>query len=211
MAHQTYTSTGVKAQTAYKLPKELFAVEIKNHQLLKDAYLAYLANGRDNYAKTLKRGQVSGGGAKPWRQKGTGRARVGSSRTPVWRGGGIVFGPSGNENYSRKLNIKAKKQALAQALSLSADKKLIVIDEFIVKDGKTKSAVKLLDKLSVSGNVLIVTDTSEENTLRALNNLNKTSFITATKVNVPQILDSDSLIITKKAIDILKVRIGGKQ
>jgi large subunit ribosomal protein L4 len=97
----------------------VFGVEIKNHELLKSAYVAYLANGRGNLAVTKTRGLVSGGGRKPWRQKGTGRARFGSSRNPIWRGGGIAFGPTGEENYSHKLPVAQKRQAIRQALSIA--------------------------------------------------------------------------------------------
>src|SRR5690606_37688451 len=112
--------------------------------LLKLAYTAYLANGRDNLAVTKTRGLVSGGGKKPWRQKGTGRARFGSSRNPIWRGGGIAFGPTGEENYSVKVNVTAKRQALRQALSLkAADNRIAVIESFENKDGKVAATVKL--------------------------------------------------------------------
>src|ERR1700759_440501 len=114
MAVDTYTKAGAKAATPAKLDKAVFGVEIKNHQLLKDAYLAYLAGGRTNDAVAKKRGQVRGGGRKPWRQKGTGNARFGSTRNPIWRGGGVAFGPTGNENYTRKLSTSAKRQALRQ-------------------------------------------------------------------------------------------------
>ncbi|MCU0667151.1 MAG: 50S ribosomal protein L4 [Patescibacteria group bacterium] len=134
MAVSTYSASGVKATTAIKLPKDIFAVEVSNHELLKQAYVAHQANGRLSLAKTLKRGEVSGGGKKPWRQKGTGRARTGSIRNPIWRGGGITFGPSGNENYSKKINASAKKVALKQALSLATiNKPVYVIDDFVVK------------------------------------------------------------------------------
>src|SRR4029450_1651489 len=86
------------------LPSSVFAVEVPNHELLKLSYVAYLANGRPNLAKTLKRGEVSGGGKKPWKQKGTGRARFGSSRNPIWRKGGVVFGPRGKDNYAVTLH-----------------------------------------------------------------------------------------------------------
>ena len=88
------------------LPKSVFAVEVPNHELLKLAYDAYLANNRLASATTKQRGEVRGGGKKPWRQKGTGRARFGSIRNPIWRGGGIVFGPRGNENYTKKISKK---------------------------------------------------------------------------------------------------------
>src|SRR4051812_13575832 len=101
------------------LPKEVFAVEVENHELLKLAYDAYLANSRLASATTKQRGEVRGGGKKPWAQKGTGRARFGSSRNPIWRGGGIVFGPRGNENYTKKLSTTSKRVALKQALTLA--------------------------------------------------------------------------------------------
>jgi len=114
-----FTKSGTKAAAAAKLDKAVFAIMPENHELLKLAYNAYLANGRDNLAQTKTRGLVSGGGKKPWKQKGTGRARFGSSRNPIWRGGGIAFGPTGEENYSIKVNVAAKRQALRQALSLA--------------------------------------------------------------------------------------------
>ncbi len=110
-------------KTTTTLPKAVFGVEISNHELLHRAYKAYLANGRENLAVTKTRGLVSGGGKKPWRQKGTGRARVGSSRTPIWRGGGVTFGPTGNENYSKILPLAQKRQALRQALTLANQSK----------------------------------------------------------------------------------------
>src|SRR6478736_6594802 len=91
------------------LPKSTFAVEVENHELLKLAYDSYLANSRGANATTLQRGEVRGGGKKPWKQKGTGRARFGSSRNPIWRGGGIAFGPTGEENYTIKVNVSAKR------------------------------------------------------------------------------------------------------
>src|SRR4051812_4309488 len=119
MAVATYTKAGTKATTAAKLDKAVFGVEAKNHELLKSAYVAHQANGRENAAVVKTRGLVRGGGKKPWKQKGTGRARFGSSRNPIWRGGGIVFGPTGEENYSEQINTKAKRQAVRQALTLA--------------------------------------------------------------------------------------------
>src|ERR1700678_2584307 len=99
MAETTTPKTTTPKATKLDLDKAIFGLEVKNHDLLKQAYLAYLANGRVNLAVTKTRGLVSGGGKKPWRQKGTGRARFGSSRNPIWRGGGIAFGPTGKETY----------------------------------------------------------------------------------------------------------------
>src|ERR1019366_5302993 len=137
MAVATYTKSGTKATTAAKLDKDVFGVEVKNHQLLKSAYVAYLANSRENLAVTKTRGLVRGGGKKPWAQKGTGRARFGSSRNPIWRAGGIVFGPTGFENYKKYITTSEKRKALRQALSIAVtDGKLIIIEDIVVK-GKT--------------------------------------------------------------------------
>ena len=150
MAVITYTKAGTKASVAAKLDKTVFAVMPQNHELIKTAYVAYLANGRGNLAQTKTRGLVSGGGKKPWKQKGTGRARFGSSRNPIWRGGGVAFGPTGNENYTHKLHVTAKRQAIRQALSLAVDSgKLIVLEDLKIKDAKTAEAAKLFAKVGV--------------------------------------------------------------
>jgi len=210
MATATYTASGTKATTAASLPKSVFAVEVNNHQLLKDAYLAYLANGRANLAKTLKRGEVSGGGIKPWRQKGTGRARFGSSRNPIWRKGGIVFGPSGNENYSRKLNVTARRRALAQALSLAnSNKNVIVIEDFVVKDGKTKTAAALLAKIGApSRTLIVVTDTTPE-LVRATANLQEVIVTSAKNLNVYDVLNAANVVFSKAAITVVEARLNG--
>src|SRR5580658_8625959 len=114
MSALNYTALGTKATTAIKLDPLVFSVEAKNHELLKAAYLTHLASSRDNLAVTKTRGLVSGGGRKPWKQKGTGRARFGSTRNPIWRGGGVAFGPTGEENYTKSLNAKAKRVAVRQ-------------------------------------------------------------------------------------------------
>src|SRR5687767_2813315 len=125
------------------LPKEVFSVNVPNHELLKLAYDAYLANNRLASATTLQRGEVSGGGKKPWKQKGTGRARVGSIRSPLWRGGGIVFGPRGNENYRIKISKTSKRVAIRQALTLANQAKKIVVKD-VATTGKTAEIVKFL-------------------------------------------------------------------
>lgn len=210
MAISTFTATGTKATTAAKLPKTVFAVEVNNHELLKDAYLAYLANGRENLAKTLKRGEVSGGGKKPWAQKGTGRARFGSSRNPIWRTGGIVFGPSGNENYSRKLNVKAGRKALCQALTLaSTDKNVVVIEDFVVKDGKTKTASALLTKIGAPSRTLVVVETKTPELVRAVANIPQVMLTAAKHVNVYDVMNASNIVFTKAAIDAIDARLGG--
>jgi large subunit ribosomal protein L4 len=210
MAVATYTKSGTKATTPAKLDKTVFGLEVKNHQLLKDAYLAYLANGRLNNAVTKKRGQVSGGGRKPWRQKGTGNARFGSSRNPIWRGGGVAFGPTGLENYSRKLNVNAKRTALRQALSLAAKEDLIkVIDTFAVADGKSQTAAKLIHKLGATANTLMVVANKEEAIVRSTQNLQDINLVQANYLNVYDITNADTIIFDKPALETVSSWLGG--
>lgn len=202
----TFTKAGSKATTAAKLDKAVFGVDVPNHELLKQAYLTYLANGRANLAQTLKRGEVSGGGKKPWKQKGTGRARFGSSRNPIWRGGGIAFGPTGNETYARKMNTTAKRSALKQALSLSQDK-VVVIEAIESKDGKVQPMVKLLNKIGATRNVLLVVDNKDAAMDRATRNIQRLIVTQADYVNVYDVLNADTIVISKKALDMLHDRL----
>lgn len=202
MSVATFTKAGSKATTPAKLDKAVFGLSVENHDLLKQAYVGYLANGRGNFAQTKKRGEVSGGGKKPWKQKGTGRARFGSSRNPIWRGGGIAFGPTGDENYTKKLNTTAKRQALRQALSLSQDK-VVVIEAIESKDGKVQPMVKLLSKLGANRNVLLVVDNKDESIDRATRNIREVKTVQATYLNVYDILNANSIVITKKALDVV--------
>lgn len=211
MAVPTYTKAGSKASAAAKLDKSVFGVAIDNHELLKQAYTTYLANRRTNNAVVKTRGLVRGGGRKPWRQKGTGRARFGSIRNPIWRGGGIVFGPTGQENYQKHLSTTMKRQAIRQALSLAATEGRIgVIESFDIKDGKAASAVKLLDKLGLKGNTLLVVEDKNEQTTRATRNLKNVTVVAATYVNVFDAVNADSIIITKAALDVMHEWLGGK-
>ena len=184
------------------LDKTVFDVKVENHELLKLAYNAVLANNRQVGAKTLRRGEVRGGGKKPWRQKGTGRARFGSSRNPIWRGGGIVFGPLGNENYTLKVSKTAKKVALRQALTLANKaKKIVEVDDFAIKSAKTKDAVKEFAKIKVENfrRILLVADKSEEN-IRATQNLANVNLVSAKYLNVKDILDADRIVFAKKQL-----------
>src|SRR3989344_3604279 len=200
MNADTYTKTGTKATTTVKLDKAVFGVEASGHELLKQAYLTYLANGRLNLAKTKRRGQVSGGGRKPHPQKGTGRARSGSIRNPIWRGGGITFGPTGEENYTKKLSIKSKHQAVRQALSLAAKEgKIKVIETFECKEGLVKPTIKLLEKISAEGRILLVVSVRDELVDRATNNIADLKAVQAMYLNVYDILNADSIVISQKA------------
>ncbi len=210
MSVPTFTKTGTKAAAPAQLDKTVFAVMPENHELLKLVYTAYLANGRDNLAQTKTRGLVSGGGKKPWKQKGTGRARFGSTRNPIWRGGGVAFGPTGNENYTVKVNINAKRQALRQALSLAASEdRVSVIETFECKDGKIAQTVKLLNKIGAKGSVLMVVSVKDSLTERATGNLPQVKVVQASYLNVYDVLNADMLVISEKSLAIINEWLGG--
>jgi len=212
MATATYTKTGTKATTPAKLDAAVFSIEVSNHELVKQAYVTYLANGRENLAKTKTRGLVSGGGKKPWKQKGTGRARFGSSRVPIWRGGGITFGPTGLENYSRSINVKAKRLAVRQALSLANTAgKIKVVESFTAMDKKTSEMVKFLSKVEASGRVVCVVDKKDPTKELATRNIQKLQVVGAKNLNVYDILNADSIIFSKNALSIVSEWLGGKQ
>ncbi|HSX05177.1 MAG TPA: 50S ribosomal protein L4 [Candidatus Saccharimonadales bacterium] len=210
MAVPTYTASGTKATTPAKLTKEVFGVEVANHQLVKQAYEAYLANGRENLAVVKTRGLVRGGGKKPWKQKGTGRARFGSSRNPIWRGGGIVFGPTGLENYTKKLPVAAKRLAIRQALSLaSAANKIVVVEKLASKEGKTAELVKLLTKLGVTRTALVVVTEKTPELVRASANLGNVKLVAATYVNVYDVMNADAIVLTADALKAVETWLGG--
>jgi len=209
MSTLTYTKTGNKATTAAKLDKKVFGLEVKNHDLLKQAYLAYLANGRLNLAITKKRGEVRGGGRKPWKQKGTGRARFGSSRNPIWRGGGITFGPTGNENYVIKMSTQTRRTAVKQALSLASEAgKLSVIETFDCKDGKVASTVKLINKMGLDKNVLLVVSVNDDLVKRATRNIDGIKAVAANHLNVFDILNADHIVLSQKSLPIISDWLG---
>lgn len=186
------------------LPKEVFAVEVPNHELLKMAYNAYLANSRQASATTKQRGEVSGGGKKPWKQKGTGRARFGSSRNPIWRGGGVVFGPRGNENYKINISKTSKRVALKQALTLANEAKKIVVDS-IKTAGKTAEVFSYLkDNDLTKKRVLIVVAEKTEELMRATNNLPNVLLISANYLNVYHVLNADKIVMDKDSVKVVK-------
>lgn len=196
----TYTKAGAKATTPAKLDKSVFGVEVTNHDLLKSAYDTYLANGRENLAVTKTRGLVSGGGKKPWKQKGTGRARFGSSRNPIWRGGGIAFGPTGEENYTKSINTKAKRLAIRQALSLAAEAgKISVIEDVTVK-GKTSEMASLLTKINATRRILMVVEHKTPEITRSASNLGDLKVVSAHYVNTYDVLNADSIVFTAPAL-----------
>lgn len=189
--------------TKVTLPKEIFAVDVNNHELLKLAYDSFLANSRNAHANTKKRGEVSGGGIKPWKQKGTGRARFGSSRNPIWRGGGIAFGPNGSENHMKKLSTTSKRVALRQALTLANKAKKIVVLDFKTT-GKTSEAAKFLADNKFERKVLLVVDEKTPQILRATNNVQNILLIRANYLSVYHILNADKIVLSTKSVAVIK-------
>ena len=189
------------------LPSSVFAVQVPNHELLKLAYDAYLANNRTASATTKQRGEVRGGGKKPWRQKGTGRARFGSIRNPIWRGGGIVFGPRGNENYTKKISKTSKRVALRQALTVKADKVLV---KEITTTGKTAEVAKFLADNKLNRRILIVAEKTPE-LIRATNNISEVLLVSPMYLNVFDILNADHIVIAPKAVETIENWLGGEK
>ena len=183
------------------LPKSVFEVDIANHELLKLAYDAFLANSRQASATTKTRGEVRGGGKKPWKQKGTGRARFGSTRNPIWRHGGIVFGPRGNENYKLKLSKTSKRVAIRQALTLANEAKKITVSD-IKTTGKTAEIAKFIadKKFKRDRRVLLVVDEKTPELIRATNNLQSALLIRAQYLSVYYVLNADQIIMTPAAV-----------
>lgn len=209
MSVATFTKTGSKAATPAKLDKNVFGVSVVNHELLKQAYLGYMSNQRPNLAIAKNRGDVRGGGRKPWRQKGTGNARFGSRRNPIWKGGGVAFGPTGNENYSKELNTRAKRLALRQALSLAAqDDKIIVIESFDTKERKVKPVLELLKKVGAKGRVLLVGSEKNDLVTYSTRNLVNVAAQQAKYLNVFLVLNADTIIISKEGLAIVNAWLG---
>ena len=178
------------------LDKDVFGLSVENHELIKLAYDAYLANSRSSHAKTLKRGEVRGGGKKPWKQKGTGRARFGSTRNPIWRHGGVAFGRTGEENFTKKISRSAKLQAVRQALSIkNKDKAVFVLEPTVKLDGKTKTAAKVLKDMKLEDKlVLAVVAEKTPEILRSTNNIPNVKLVRATYLNVFDIMNADAIV-----------------
>ena len=200
----TDTKAGAKAPVANPaLPVEVFNVEVKNHELMKLAYDSYLAQSRKASATTKTRGEVRGGGKKPWKQKGTGRARFGSSRNPIWRGGGIVFGPRGNENYTKKVSTQSKRQAIKQALTLANQaNKVHVLD--VTATGKTRDMIAFIESNKLERKVLLVVEKKTPELLRATNNIQNILLVSTKYLNVFHILNADNIVLSKASLPTLK-------
>ena len=187
-----------------KLNASVFGVEVKE-QAMFNAVVVDQANRRQATAKTKTREEVSGGGKKPWRQKGTGRARAGSTRSPIWVGGGTVWGPKGNQNWKLSQNRKEHQWALKSALTLKLnDKALRVIDKIALDSKKTKDFVAFLDAVKVGNKVLVVVNELEENLFASARNVAWSKLVSVDNVSVLDLLNVDSLVISEEAIKSLE-------
>lgn len=185
-----------------ELAPGVFESEV-NSAAVHQVVTAILASRRRGTADTKTRGEVSGGGKKPWRQKGTGRARAGSIRSPLWKGGGSVFGPQPRD-YEVKVPKKVRKLALKSALSAKAQAaEIVVVDEFRVDEPKTRRAAEVLEKLNLGKKVVLVADEQNETTLLALRNLKGVRMVEVSQLSVYDVLDNDQLVLSRGAVSKL--------
>jgi len=172
-----------------------------NDAVLYDAITLARNSQRQGTAKTKTRSEVSGGGRKPWRQKGTGHARQGSTRSPQWVGGGIVFGPQ-PRTYFKKMNRKERRLALKSALSYKVqDKELIILDNLNIETSKTKDMIKVLEAIKAEKNILVVTEELTDNVILATRNIPNVVLLQASEINTLDIVAADNLVITKEAVN----------
>ena len=182
-----------------ELNEEIFGAEYRE-ALIHQAVVTRLANERQGTKSTLTRSEVRGGGKKPWRQKGTGSARQGSTRAPQWIKGGVVFAPK-SRDFSKKMNVKAKEVALFSALSQKIrDDEVIFIDEIKVKEAKTKEMAAFLKAFNLEKSVLLVMDSNDEMVIRASANLAKLSTIAANQINTYDVVKNAKIVISKQAV-----------
>jgi len=194
------------AKGEIEFAEELLIRSGKGTQAVHDAVVAYLANQRLGTAKTKQMGEVAGSGKKPWRQKGTGRARAGSFQSPLWRGGAVVFGPQPRD-YSKKVNQKTKALAFRKALSerlLAGD--VVVLDEWKLEPPKTRVIAAVLNKVAPRASALIVAERMDEKLKRAARNLPEVQVEPADSVNVYELLRFDKIVTTKAALAKLQER-----
>jgi len=197
-----------------ELPPEIFGLKV-NADLVKQAAVAQLANSRHSLAHTKDRSEVRGGGRKPWRQKGTGRARHGSIRSPLWVGGGVTFGPRREKNFAKKINKKMKRQAMLMVLSGKAkDDEIAVVQEIKLTAPKTKEMAKIIKDLSLGAGkdftkgTKIIMAQNDEALIIAARNLPKIETLAAKSLNINDLLSRKYLIFTKEAIAVIKQNYG---
>lgn len=200
-----------KAVGEVVLPDEIFGLEV-NPNLLNQAITAQMANSREVYTHTKNRGEVRGGGRKPRPQKHGGQSRQGSTRSPQWRHGGIVFGPTNERVFSKKINREMKRKALLMALSSKVgDKEIVAVENLKLAATKTKEAVGVLKKLPIDNTVLIVMPATDQILLKSMRNIPSVSIIKADSLNVLDVLNNKYLMLFKDSIEIIKKTYGVKE
>ena len=201
-----YNTEGNQVDEA-ELQDQIFAAPI-NKPLMHQALQRQLANARLGTHKVKTRGEVSGGGRKPWRQKGTGRARQGSNRAPHWPGGGIVFGPV-PRSYEQKMPRKMRRQALRSALSVkAAESQVKLLDTLEMAEPKTKAMIDILSKLRLEESVLILLPQHDEAVLRSVRNLPKVKTLVAQYLNVRDLLDYNYILMPLRSLEVIEGILG---
>lgn len=196
---KTYNQEG-KESGEMELPERVFGVKLVG-DLVHQAVVAQMANARKVLADTKDKSEVRGGGRKPWKQKGTGRARHGSSRSPIWKGGGITFGPTTARNFGKRINKKMKMKALFMVLSEKLrDKEILVVDDLKLNKVSTKTVKNIFGKLPTKGKILLSLDKNDKNTLNSVRNIPEISMISSDSLNVVDLLKNKILVINRKGI-----------
>ena len=203
MKLDVYKIDGTQEGTSVELAEDVFGIEPNDHVIYL-AVKAYLANQRQGTHKTKERNEVSGGGRKPWKQKGRGTARAGSTRSPIWIGGGTIFGPK-PRNYRQKLNKKVSRLARKSALSYKASSdQIIIVEDFNYESPKTNEFIKMLNSLKVSGKkTLLLTSEHQENIYKSGRNIDKVSILEAQKASTYDLLNHQVLLLQKSAVEKL--------
>ncbi len=208
MKLKVYSKDGSSSKEAEFEQIETFEGK-RGRQAVKEVIVAHQANARQGTASTKTRAEVSGGGRKPWRQKGTGNARAGSTTSPIWSGGGIAFGPKPRD-YTKKINKKVKTLALKRVLFDRATQGDIeVLESFEVSEPKTRAVAGLVRKIAPKGRVLLVEDGISANAKLACRNLDKVDLFEATSINTLNLAGYSKILITRKALDRLGERLNG--
>lgn len=206
---KVYNMKGKEVGTM-ELPEKIFGAEF-NEPLVHQAVVTRLANERQGTKGTLTRTEVRGGGAKPWRQKGTGRARQGSIRAPQWIKGGVVFAPK-SRDFSKKMNITAKRNALFSAISKKfADGELIVVDKLEVAQPKTKEMVQFMQAFNLEKRTLVVMDTQDNNVILASRNIQKLQTLPVAQISTYEVVANQKIVLTKAAIEQMDVVYNAKE
>ncbi|MBI5404939.1 MAG: 50S ribosomal protein L4 [Candidatus Kerfeldbacteria bacterium] len=197
-----YNLEGAAAGTT-ELPDRIFGVKVKS-DVVEQAVLAQRNNARVAIAHTKTRGEVRGGGKKPWRQKGTGRARHGSIRSPIWKGGGVTFGPRNTRNFSVKINKKQKQQALFMALSDKvANERLILVDQLTLAQPKTKLFAQIMKKLPIKGSTLVVLPGANMALIKSSRNIPGVTPIRGDSLNVLDVVKHVSILMPAESVDVI--------